>query len=63
MFSVHIIHMKMPAGSGKLRWDYLIYEKFCRRKVGIVNINNDDNLCLPRALVAAKALAEDTATR
>ena len=53
--SVNIIHTEVPqGGSGKKRW-LVNVQKHLEKKRAIVRIKNNDNLCLARAIVVAKA--------
>lgn len=53
-FCLGITTVKMPQGKGRGR-NYNNYDEECAKRRGIVVIKNKDNLCLPRALVVAKA--------
>lgn len=56
-FRITATIVKMPQGRGR----QLIYNNFheeCRARLGIVQIKNEDSLCLPRAIVVAKAFAK-----
>ncbi|KAF5281915.1 hypothetical protein FQR65_LT14441 [Abscondita terminalis] len=59
---LHVDRVSLPTGMGKSRdrMTGVSYEEFCRRKTGILVIQNKYNFCLARALVAAMAwLTED----
>lgn len=53
-FCLGITSVRMPRGEGRRR-KYNSFEEFRTKCGGIIKINNDDNLCLPRALVTAIA--------
>ena len=55
--TVDIIHVKAPQGSGRKRTTLNIRE-YLRQKGSVITINNNDNLCLARALVVAVARIE-----
>ena len=55
-FTVDIIGVKAPTGSGALK--VLDYAKDTRLKKSIITIKNKDNLCCGRALAVGKALAD-----
>lgn len=58
-FNLTITSVKIPVGSGKTRSNtYNTFEEECVKRRGIIKINNDDNLCLPRALVVGKVYAD-----
>ena len=47
-------------GSGRIRpGQYNNVNKECKARRGVVVINNNDNLCLARALVVGKAYAKN----
>ncbi|XP_055334218.1 uncharacterized protein LOC129585529 [Paramacrobiotus metropolitanus] len=59
-FRIEVQYTETPDGGGN---DNLVIPESVKRllknKMSIVRIKNDDNLCLPRSLVTAKALADD----
>ena len=55
---VDIIHVEAPQGSGRSKRDVLNIKDFLHKKRSIVTIQNNDNLCLARALVVAIAKIE-----
>ena len=55
---VDIIHVQAPQGSGRSKRDVLNIKDFLHKKRSIVTIQNNDNLCLARALVVAIAKIE-----
>ncbi|VEN47716.1 unnamed protein product, partial [Callosobruchus maculatus] len=49
----------LPIGQGSSRTlKYNSFNEECIKRKGIISIKNNDNLCLPRALVVAKALID-----
>ncbi|KAK4882043.1 hypothetical protein RN001_005362 [Aquatica leii] len=54
---LHMDRVSLPVGFGasRDRMTGVSYEEFCRRKRGILVVENDDTLCLARALVLAIA--------
>ncbi|KAK4882861.1 hypothetical protein RN001_006180 [Aquatica leii] len=58
---LQVDRITLPVGYGKTRQRMtgVTFEEFCRRKPGIIPINNLDNLCLARALVVAIAWREN----
>ena len=58
--TVDIIHVKSPQGRGKSRRkrDILNIKEYLHQKRSIITIQNNDNLCLARALVVAMAKIE-----
>ncbi|CAG9827172.1 unnamed protein product [Diabrotica balteata] len=56
-FCLGITTVKMPAGKGR-GYIYNSFNEECSKRRGIVVIKNTDNLCLPRALVVAKAYVD-----
>ena len=58
--TIDIIHVEAPQGSGKriLKRTTLNIREYLKKKKSIIPINNDDNLCLARALVVAVARIE-----
>ena len=59
--TVDIIHVEVPEGSGrsKLKRDTLNIREYLHKKRSIITIQNNDNLCLARALVVAIAKVEN----
>lgn len=58
-FCLGVTSVRMPVGKGKDRARcYNTFEEECGMRRGIICINNKDNLCLPRALVIAKACVD-----
>lgn len=58
-FCLAITSVRMPTGRGKANTGrYNTFEEECRKRRGIIVINNKDNMCLPRALVVTKAYVE-----
>ena len=55
---VDIIHVEAPQGSGRSKRDVLNIKDFLHKKRSIIVIQNNDNLCLARALVVAIAKIE-----
>ena len=55
---VDIIHVQTPQGSGRSKRDVLNIKDFLHKKKSIITIQNNDNLCLARALVVAIAKIE-----
>ncbi|KAK5638854.1 hypothetical protein RI129_013149 [Pyrocoelia pectoralis] len=51
---MEVTSVSPPSGQGR-QSVYNGYDEECRQRRGIVAINNTDNMCLPRALVVAKA--------
>ena len=65
-FCLNVTSVRMPAGMGPDRRRtnfYNTFEEECAKRRGIVVIANKDNLCLPRALVVAKAYADSASTK
>lgn len=56
-FCLGITSVRMPTGKGRGK-NYNTFAEECGKRRGIVAINNNDNLCLPRALVVAKAFVD-----
>ena len=56
--TVDIIHVEAPQGSGRSKRTILNIKDFLHKKKSIVTIQNNDNLCLARALVVAIAKIE-----
>ena len=59
--TVDIIHVEAPEGSGRgrLKRDILDIREYLHKKRSIITIQNNDNLCLARALVVAVAKIEN----
>ena len=58
--TVDIIHVEAPQGSGsRLKRNILDIREYLHKKKSIITIQNNDNLCLARALVVAVAKAEN----
>ena len=55
---VDIIHVEAPQGSGRSKCTILNIKDFLHKKKSIIIIQNNDNLCLARALVVAIAKIE-----
>ena len=55
---VDIIHVEAPQGSGRSKRTNLNIKDFLHKKKSIITIQNNDNLCLARALVVAIAKIE-----
>ena len=53
-----IIHVEAPHGSGRSKRTTLNIREYLKKKGSVITINNDDNLCLARALVVAIARIE-----
>ena len=58
--TVYIIHVVAPQGSGKsgLKRTTLNIREYLKKKGSVITINNDDNLCLARALAVSIARIE-----
>ena len=54
---VDIVHIEAPQGSGRKR-THIDIEEFLHKKRSVITIQNDDDLCLARALVTAIAKIE-----
>lgn len=55
-FTIEATVISLPVGSGPRRSGfYNNFQEECRARHGVVEIKNIDNLCLPRAIVVAKA--------
>lgn len=52
---VDVITVKRPLGSGKPRMPVINIANSILKKTSIISINNDDNLCCPRAIVVGEA--------
>lgn len=60
-FTVECTRINLPVGSGRKKTHfYNTFEEECKSRKGIITIKNKDNLCLPRALIVAKALIKET---
>ena len=59
--TVDILHVEAPQGSGRsrLKRDILDIREYLHKKRSIITIQNNDNLCLARALVVAVAKIEN----
>lgn len=58
-FRLTLTKINPPRGRGRKRtYYYNNFEEECRKRSGIITINNTDHLCLPRALVVAIARIE-----
>lgn len=55
-FCLSITSVRLPKGSGKRSKFYQNFNEECSKRKGIIPIKNNDNLCLPRALVVAMAV-------
>ena len=60
-FCMNVTSVRMPAGTGPHRRTkfYNTFDEESASRRGIIPIKNKDNLCLPRALVVAKAYADN----
>ena len=56
--TVDIIHVVAPQGSGRSKRTTLNIREYLKKKRSVIPINNNDNLCLARALVVAVAKIE-----
>ena len=56
---VDIIHVEAPQGSGRSKRTVLNIREYLHKKRSIITIQNNDNLCLARALVVAVAKIEN----
>ena len=56
--TVDIIHVEAPQGSGRSKRTTLNIREYLHKKGSVITINNNDNLCLARALVVAVARIE-----
>ena len=52
---VNVIHLSMPSGAKGRKRTEMNLEKHLEKKKSVVRIQNNDNLCMARALVVAKA--------
>ena len=57
--TVDIIHVKAPQGSGRSKRTTLNIKEYLHKKGSVITIQNNDNLCLARALVVAIAKVEN----
>ena len=57
--TVDIIHVEAPQGSGRSKRTVLDIREYLHKKGSVITIQNNDNLCLARALVVAVAKAEN----
>ena len=53
--TIDIIHVVAPQGSGRSKRTTLDIREYLKKKKSIITINNNDNLCLARALVVSVA--------
>ena len=56
--TINIIHVEMPRGSGGVKRTTLNIRDHLRKKHSVIPINNNDNLCLARALAVSIARIE-----
>ena len=56
--TIDIIHVEAPQGSGRSKRNVLNIKDFLHKKKSVITIQNNDNLCLARALVVAIAKIE-----
>ena len=56
--TVDIIHVEAPQGSGRSKRTTLNIREYLHKKGSVITIQNNDNLCLARALVVAIAKIE-----
>ena len=56
--TIDMIHVVAPQGSGRSKCTIANIHEYLKKKKSIININNDDNLCLARALAVAVARIE-----
>ena len=59
MVEINVIHVSMPIGGKRSKRTEVKLEKHLKKKRAIVRIRNDDELCMARALVVAKAKLDD----
>ena len=52
---INVIHVSMPMGGGGTKRSEVNLEKHLDKKKSIIRIRNEDELCMARALVVAKA--------
>ena len=57
--TVDIIHVEAPQGSGRSKRGVLNIKEYLHKKGSVITIQNNDNLCLARALVVAVAKIEN----
>ena len=57
--TVDIIHVEAPQGSGRSKRTTLNIKEYLHKKNSVITIQNNDNLCLARALVVAIAKVEN----
>ena len=57
--TVDIIHVEAPQGSGRSKRATLNIREYLHKKGSVITIQNNDNLCLARALVVAIAKVEN----
>ena len=57
--TVDIIHVEAPQGSGRSKRTTLNIKEYLHKKGSVITIQNNDNLCLARALVVAIARVEN----
>ena len=56
---INVIHVSMPIGGKRSKRTEVNLEKHLEKKKTIIRIRNDDELCMARALVVAKAKLDD----
>ena len=56
--TIDIIHVEAPQGSGRSKRAIANIREYLKKKGSVITINNDDNLCLARALVVSVARIE-----
>ena len=56
---INVIHVSMPIGRKGSKRSEVNLEKHLEKKRSVVRIRNDDDLCMARALVVAKAKLDD----
>ena len=56
---INVIHVSMPVGGKGTERSEVNLEKHLEKKKSIIRIQNDDELCMARALVVAKAKLDD----
>ena len=56
---VDILHVEAPQGSGRSKRTTLNIREYLHKKGSVITIQNNDNLCLARALVVAVAKVEN----
>ena len=57
--TVDIIHVEAPQGSGRSKRTTLNIKEYLHKKKSVITIQNNDNLCLARALVVAIAKVDN----